>query len=210
MAEESPATDAAREAALTKIKQAVHDLEASRRESLFGELLKNWEGATGAGARKAAPPRKEFHIRFVVMILLILVGAVLLTYVKGREALLDASIDTKMLVAVLAFVVSLAAYLASVAREIVKRLGESDLADKERKKAQFNVAWTTTAEMQLVLLGLFILIRVAFGSGPFIASEQVFLFDNFLAIYLGLILFFLAGLHVRVWWKYPAFFIEKD
>lgn len=68
--------------------------------------------------------------------------------------------------------------------------------------AGLGIAWTTAAEIQLVLLGLLTIVRVAAGPEPFMPAAFLngpVLFGNFLVAYLCLILIFLSGLHMRVW-----------
>jgi 4-hydroxybenzoate polyprenyltransferase len=137
--------------------------------------------------------------------------ALIIAWHQGNQYLVSDVNDTKTFLTFLAFVVALAAYLANVAREIIKKL--NDAKGDDRLKLKCNIAWTTAAEMQLVALGLFVFVRIIFGKDPFIPTpfiREPILLDNIIWIYLGLTLLLLAFLHFRVWKNECPFDIHKD
>lgn len=152
---------------------------------------------------------KPFHWRFAWALAPLLI-AIIATYLIEGNSFIDVNqIDMKVLLGVLAFVVSLAAYLASVSREIVKKLGSENLDNTARRKGKLNIGWTSSAEMQLVLLGLLLIPRIVFGQVNLFKSDHVFNFDNFLFIYFMLILVYMASLHIRVWVIDFPYFVDR-
>ena len=104
----------------------------------------------------------------------------------------------------LGFIVALAAYLASIARELIKTLNPLAQTDEKRKVPKLDLGWISTAEFHLVLLGAFTSARIVLGptcdsKNLCIAGIELTELDFFLMIYLALILLLLAGLHIRQW-----------
>jgi hypothetical protein len=112
-------------------------------------------------------------------------------------------------IAVLAFVVALAAYLSNVSREILKITREIEISKTAIRIIERNrksIAWITEAEIHLVLLGVLASLRLILG--PYwrsITGYNVGAMDNFLLIYLTVIVVNLALLHMRQWWIHESF-----
>lgn len=193
----------AEDEAKKKILEAVRELEDASRKALFEAVVKDLGLPQQAGDSKTEPPAETTHKRYVFSIGLLLLAACGMAALMGETELLGESGDTKTLLMLLGFVVALASYLASVARETVKKMATLEKRNTdERLKLKRNIAWTTTAEIQLVLLGLLTIVRVAAGPEPFMPAfffNGPVLLGNFLVAYLCLILIFLSGLHMRVW-----------
>jgi hypothetical protein len=191
------------EEAKQKILEAVRELEDAKRKVLLEDVAKDLNLPQQAGVATAELPAEKIHMRYLFSIGLLLLAALGMAAFIGETDLLGESGDTKTLLMLLGFVVALASYLASVARETVKKMATLEKRNTDdRLKLKRNIAWTTAAEIQLVLLGLLTIVRVAAGAEPFM---PVFFFSgpvllgNFLVAYLCLILIFLSGLHMRVW-----------
>jgi hypothetical protein len=104
----------------------------------------------------------------------------------------------------LAFIVALASYLASVMRETVKRLGESSLSRQRRCRLGANLYWMATAEVPLVVIGLLTLVGLyvrglEWSGNGWITDDRLLVFDQFLLTALGVLLLYMLGLHMRVW-----------
>ena len=196
------------EDAKTKIVAIVRDLDEANRNALFeavGETLSTRPKAADSPASEVKKCKGAMQPGFIILTGVLLPAALIIAWCVGKEPLVT-DIDSKMLLTLLGFVVALAAYLASVAREIVKGLGAlvktGPNYQKDNKKLRLNIAWTTTAEIQLVVVGLLIFLRIVMGTKPFIPTPLIsepIPFDNIIVIYLGLILVLLAVMHVRIW-----------
>lgn len=174
-----------------QIKEALKNIDPAVQKEILIELLAELGDSNQT---------KIFHPRFPIAIGLTLALAAIITVTLGKDMLIkNLVIDPKALIATLAFVVSLAAYLAGVVREIVKRLSAVNMDENKKRELKLHAAWVATAEMQLVLLGVLLIVRVAFGPVLHEQPDTTFRFDNFLPIYFGLILLFLSGLHARIW-----------
>jgi hypothetical protein len=145
--------------------------------------------------------------------------ALIVAWYFGKRSVVHDTYDTKAFLTMLPFVVALAAYLANVAREIIKKLGTKDSNGKNANtpadilKMRCNIAWMTTAEIQLVVLGLLILVRIIAGPDPFIPTpfiHEPILIENIIWIYLSLILVLLSVLHLRVWKNERPLDIHRD
>jgi len=100
----------------------------------------------------------------------------------------------------LGFIVALAAYLASVGRELRKSLKVKE--DVEHRR-EFRLL--TIGEMGLVLLGVLFVIRITcypLGAKlPILGSFPLTYSDHALVACLGVTVLYLAGLHVYQWFK---------
>lgn len=106
-------------------------------------------------------------------------------------------------IGLLAFVVALAAYLANVSRELIKTIGAAEAHASESTLGHLtdmrkNLAWVVEAETQLVILGLLVSLRLT-PSLAARATGSIGRYDNFLLVYLALIVVNLAFLHARQW-----------
>ena len=103
------------------------------------------------------------------------------------------------------FVVALASYLASVARETVKALSLSDRDGRIRYKT--NIFMMAIAEIQLVIISVLAMCKIAFLPGfifrNFPVLDRLFwdciTLNSFLVSYLLVTMFWLALIHFRVW-----------
>jgi hypothetical protein len=156
-------------------------------------------------ADQKSEDRKQRKWWLLLRFVAILVISVLIAFVppwkgimpRGNE-LLD---ELRVQITFLGFVVALASYLASVTRESVKSLKDLDFTETVKRKNY--LAWVTTAEQSLVALGCVAIVRIVFspmGARIPVLNEIPLLYtDQFLLIYLGVIIAYLAWVHVRQW-----------
>jgi hypothetical protein len=198
------------EDAKKSILEKVEAFDSENRKALLLDIAKTLGIQFDAAGTAESSPAKRVHKRYFFAIGMCLLAALLIACLKGGDSLVGTDVSPRLFIAFLAFVVALAGYLAGVVRETIKRLGAVNKSDRpERLKLKRYAAWTTTAEIQLVLLGVFTVFRVAAGPGPFFHFSPLstpILFDNFLVGYLCAILVLLAGLHARVWWSECPFY----
>jgi hypothetical protein len=181
------------------IEESLNKCKPEDQKAILEELLKK-QGHSNQ--------TKTFHCRFPIAIVVTLLLATIIPWRLGKDMLIEnLVVDPAGLIAALAFVVSLAAYLAGVVREIVKKLSAVSMDMEKKRELKLHAAWVAAAEMQLVLLGVLLIVRVAFEPVWWERSPLTFRFDNFLPIYFGLIMLFLSGLHARIWWVNEPFSI---
>jgi hypothetical protein len=143
----------------------------------------------------------------VGVLVLILSIAIILSFIlsvfppfwKAGEKL-----NFEILFVILAFVVALAAYVASVVRQIVEKLPKVKNTKPDRwKELKCNMFLLVSAEMLMLAFGLFAIIRIF--TGPLEISLQCYnlclSLDSFLLAFLAIILLYLSGLHILVWYQ---------
>lgn len=146
---------------------------------------------------------KAFKLRFLPFLLGLPLLAFFLAYnLKNPSHVLLNTFAEQL--TFLGFIVALAAYLASIARELIKTLNALAETDEKRKVTKLDLGWVSTAEFHLVVIGAFTSARIVLGptcdsKNVCIAGIELIELDFFLMIYLALILLLLAGLHVRQW-----------
>ena len=195
------------ESATEEITAVIRKLEAANRQAVFAAVNVAL-GTTPKDASTGPTPVPRLRGKFLVVIGLMFIGSVAIAWwlLGGRELSGELN-EFKTLMTLLGFAVALAAYLANVSREIVKRLSVLPDTDGNRWVLRENIAWTTTAEIQLVILGLLVIFRIASGerSLEFGLLSRPILLNNVIAIYLGTILGLLGYLHARTWRIYRPF-----
>ena len=198
------------DASLTMTKNAVTEAVKTLNEFNKKAVHDAVDTASSASSQVETPPGKKpaksFDWRFLLVIV-VMIGLTLAFAVRFPEDEQSLKIgEFRALLTFLGFVVALASYLASVSREIVKKLSESD---EERPIRKRSIAWMTTAEIQLVLLGLLIILRIAIGAHTWMIPYcgKPVSFDRITVSYLGVILIMLACLHCRVWYITKAFML---
>ncbi len=167
---------------------------------LRGKVIEPASTAQGVKEMAATESSKLFKLRFVPFLMGIALLAFYLAYnlPNPTDDLLS---DFSKQLTFLGFIVALAAYLASVGRELVKTLNVRN--DPKRPDHKLDLGWIVTAEFNLVMLGIFTSARVVLGptcsQGVCMAGIELLELDFFLVIYLALTIVFLAGLHARQW-----------
>lgn len=130
-----------------------------------------------------------------------------LVYEANNEKLEVLTFDTAL--KFMAFVVALASYLASVARETVKKLDTDDT--EKRIKNKKHIFYMLIAEASLIFLSLFATFR--FFTGPRLLTipiiNKCITFDSFLMSFLTVILICMAILHMRIWCLKEPWWIYK-
>lgn len=185
--------------AKNKIEEAIKELEASNKQALLQAVEDVFTGENkdkeGAGQERV----KRYWWPFAVVTIGIPGLALALSVFVPPSVLETQGLMVRTLLMFLAFVVALATYLASVAREAVKTLSTGKAKNPVLLKK--NIFWMATAEVPLVVIGVLLILRLF--TGPFTVNmllvEKAFSFDAFLMSFLALILVWLAVLHLRIW-----------
>jgi hypothetical protein len=107
---------------------------------------------------------KVFKLRFLPFLIGLPMLAFFLAYnLKNPSTVLLDTFSEQL--TFLGFIVALAAYLASLARELIEALGQLATTDNKRALPKTRLGWISTAEFQLLVLGTFTSGRILF-SGP--------------------------------------------
>jgi hypothetical protein len=188
-------------------------IEAARRKieeinnARTKELLPLIKKAVRSAEAQQSRPHKRGGWKWFWLLVVAPVAAAIGIYC-GLEWKCPLLVDTPRLgelhyqVAVLAFVVALAAYLANVSRDITKVLSALPVIRDtlaERIKMRKNLSLLTAVEINLVVHAVVTSVRLAAGEYLEIWSDFTARVDNFILIYLAMIIFGLASLHVRQW-----------
>ena len=188
-------------------------------DKVVSERLKEWSEAiktTKIEERKSDDPKVQRHpyrlvwfLTFFPLLFAIIIKWAMFRYFGEIVDLYPRLREIHHQVAVLAFVVALAAYLANVSRETLKGLREVEVSKKEQENITMirkNLAWVTQVEIHLVLLGIMTSIRLIVGSSwQAVTGYSAGAVDNFLLIYLAVVIVNLAMLHMRQWYLHGPF-----
>lgn len=206
------------EAAKKKILGTIADFEKARRDELLEAVntaLSYQKPESGPEGRRQEPKNRLAALKTkilaairrclfgrigFVLIILVQVGAAAYFAAYHRPSSAAAEMpDLKVLLAYLAFVVALSSYLASVARETVKRLSAGGAEDPERLREHLFLM--ATAEIPLVAAGVAAVLRLFVGprTAAIPYTTRCLSFDAFLVSLLAVVLLWLAILHLRVW-----------
>jgi hypothetical protein len=186
-----------------EISKIVCDLNKANNQELNNELFKGFCDHNSQNPPLDKSLRWVWGVLFII-ILIVIFGAS--CYVAAKVGVngkkLEEGNSTQIF---LAFVVALASYLASVARETVKALS---LSNKDRIRYKTNIFMMAIAEIQLVIISVLTMCKIAFLPGFILRNfpalsrllcESITL-NSFLVSYLLVTMFWLALIHFRVWW----------
>lgn len=200
--DEAQKAQAKLDAAKEEIIAAIEKFEQDNRDELLNAVKAAFSSKKSAGDGGPKNPGIRNALRllvFVVVIVTLFSAAVELAALAPAFVEVPQGSELRLLLMFLAFVVALASYLASVARETVKRVRalSADEAIRRRK----DLYWMATAEVPLVILGVLAIGRLLTEwrtvTLPYIdLSVSV---DAFLVSCLAVILLWMALLHGRVW-----------
>lgn len=182
----------------------INEIERSKIENILGllhEVAKHFIHSNKSGIKNTICDKTHTGFCLTIIVFEITVFAILLSFFppfwKAGELL-----NIEILFAILAFVIALAAYVASVARQIVEKLPKAK--KKYPKKwlvLKCNIFFLVSAEILMLLFGLAAIIRIF--TGPYQMDlhyrDLCLSFDSFLLTYLAFILAYMAYLHYRIW-----------
>ena len=187
-------------------------------DEVVSDRLKEWSDAVKATKIEDKKPkptvkRENYSLIWIIipvpLILAVIIKWAMFRYFGETIDLFPRLREIPHQIAVLAFVVALAAYLANVSREGIKSIRDIEVSKEEEANINTirqNLAWVTEVEVHLVLLGIITSLRLIVGS-----SWQAFTgysagaIDNFLLIYLAIVIINLAILHMRQWYLHKPF-----
>jgi len=183
-----------------EILAAIDDFEKANRRELLEDLVAALGPRNRAdeGEEQGAAKRNRLWKLIAGVSVIFVVAAAFATLIPPTVVVPQMQ-DLRILLTFLAFVVALASYLASVARESIKRLGSGE-ANKPQQLRE-GLFYLATAEVPLVLAGVLGIVRLFTGPrGVAIPYTPWYLsFDAFLLCLLAVILLWMARLHLRIW-----------
>lgn len=173
-----------------KVLNALKDLDRANKES----IKQAFDEYYGAQVIPSTDEENNSDCKiwwpfFGIFFGMIVVVLVLANYATSNTCFFT---DEKTLLIFLAFVVTLSAYLASVIRDIQKRLSEGNVRDPKQLKK--NMRYIAPAEISLVIISLMTVLRLL--NGPFLGGIKI---DPLLLSYLAVTVVYMAGLHARIW-----------
>lgn len=189
---------------IANVRRDVNRVKAANQDTLTKAIEGAFGAATGAPKTGGARPIAPIHWWFWFCVFLIPVSAVFLLWLfPSLSELLEPKqnesppFDLKIQLAFMAFVLAMASYLASVTREIVKKL-EDEPNDKE---SRVNIAWIVIAEINLIALGLETFVRIVRGPRPVSIGSWIFPLESLLVWHLITTVAWLMINHGRIWWN---------
>ena len=184
---------------IIEIIKALNDENTKKLLKAVEEALIDEKKVTNS-TNQCIPGKKQFWFIFSAIIILGMILSVFKPFINAGDRL-----EFEMLFGFLVFVVALASYVASVARQIIERLRTDKL--KEKITPRKSLYYLVIAEMHLVIVGLFVIIRIILDSW---LCKICFSPDSFLMSYLAVILFYMVFLHRRVWINEKPWNITND
>lgn len=194
--------DKAQESAKKEILNIVEIFGETKKKQLLASLHDDFQSSDGDGKKdipEDCPKLFLFSSKlpFWVISLLIMTIAIFVSILIPLSVKIDANLDIRTLLLLLAFVVALASYLASSGREAAKT-SRSCVAPRKRKR---DIFYMVSVEAAIIMLAVLTVFRFYTGSSPWpiFETDLVFCFDAFLVSSLAVILLSLACLHIRIW-----------
>ena len=196
-----------------KVVELIKVYDATNRDALIEVIKKD------LSADKLTDEHKTFVLKryetkafffFLILLLLPFLSLVLSIYFVDTFPSIDTDEKFKFYLPLLGFIVALASYLATVARESIKKSHTS--TGEVRKNARANTFMVVTAEASLIMISLIVLIRLLVGNyeHTFSGLNWSFSFDALIISHLMVTLAWMACLHGRIWWIHKPWDINKQ
>jgi len=188
---------------IIEIIKALNDENTKKLLKAVEEALIDEKKVTNS-TNQCIPGKKQFWFIFSAIIILGMILSVFKPFINAGDRL-----EFEMLFGFLVFVVALASYVASVARQIIERLRTDKL--KEKITPRKSLYYLVIAEMHLVIVGILAIIRLIYSPSPLKLSPYIcFTFNSFLISYFAVILIYMVYLHGRAWYYTTPWNIETS